>query len=345
MKKVYLVIIFVLILLMVHTSLAINKYNMDDDSEYFSKLEKLNIGGIDQYVRIIGSNEENPIILFLHGGPGFTMMPFFEKERSILDHFTIVHWDQRGAGLSYNEKINKDTMTLNQITLDARELTKWIKENYQVDKVILIGHSFGSIIGIELIDKYPEDYLAYVGVGQVVDFVKNEKLSYWYALSKALKNGDSEIVGELKSVGKPDDYGEYEDENGYDITSKYVEYYGGDIYGENNIDQLYEIIFNSSIYKNNQNDLLEGYEFSQLYFDDISIRNLDLIKSHNKFDVPVIFIQGSNDYDTPTELVKMYYEEIKSEKKMYIIDKTSHFPFYEKAEEFTKILVEELINK
>ncbi len=125
----------------------------------------IEIGGIQQGFFMRSENPENPVILFLHGGPGspelFMLIPTETSER-LEKYFTVCYWDQRGAGMSYNKNLNSLTMTVEQMVEDTRQMTEYLKSRFNQEKIYLMGHSWGSYLGVETISKYPENYWASV---------------------------------------------------------------------------------------------------------------------------------------------------------------------------------------
>ena len=144
-----------------------------------SEIKKLTIGGIEQWALIRGENITNPVLLFLHGGPGTSEMPLLRHYNKDLEkYYTIVMWDQRGAGKSNSYSVPDSSFSLQQILDDTHEITNYLKQRFNQQKIFLAGHSWGSILGILTIKNYPEDYYAYIGLGQVVNAKKNLSLSY-----------------------------------------------------------------------------------------------------------------------------------------------------------------------
>lgn len=305
-------------------------------------LEQITLGGVEQWVSIQSEDISNPILLVLHGGPGFAMMPLFhERNRELEDHFTVVNWDQRGAGMSYSGNIPTESMTLSQFLSDAHELTEYLKTRFTRNKIFILGHSSGTIIGTFLIHYYPEDYYAYGGVGQVVNVIENEQLSYDFALEQAYIDNNIVAIAELLSIGRPNENGEYKDESGYDITIMWVSYYGGEIYGKRNSEEIEMKILNSKPYVNQSNKITTGWDFSQILFNDNAIWSFDFRTSVNQVDVPVYFFTGRHDYDTPFSLVEQYYDVLSAPKKEIIwFENSAHFPFYEEPQKFNRMIIE-----
>ena len=133
-------------------------------------LEPIPLGGMDQWILIRGEDRSNPVLLWLHGGPGSPQMPIAHATTRALEaYFTVVHWDQRGAGKSNHEGFEESSMSLEQFASDTHALTQYLKQRLGVPNIILLGHSWGTMLGARVVSRWPEDYAAYVAVGQVVN--------------------------------------------------------------------------------------------------------------------------------------------------------------------------------
>ena len=167
--------------------------------------EVIHVNNNDYHIRIRTKNKENPVVLFLHGGCGAADRPFIMKWNSELASVaTLVCWDQRGAGVAYNRKIaKKEVLTKELYISDLHNVIRHLKERFNKEKIILVGHSFGSELGVWYIQQYPEDIESYVGIGQVVDATRNEQLSFEYTLREAEKKNDRRAVKVLRKIGPP----------------------------------------------------------------------------------------------------------------------------------------------
>ncbi|MDJ0689983.1 MAG: alpha/beta hydrolase [Xenococcaceae cyanobacterium MO_188.B32] len=316
-----------------------NSTNVTNKS--INSLEKITLGGIDQWISIQSKDVSQPILLVLHGGPGYAMMPLLRKRNKVLEnHFTIINWDQRGAGKSYSPTIPKKSMTLEQLILDAHELTDYLRQRFSQEKIFLIGHSFGTILGIFLIKRYPDDYFAYGGIGQVVDIIENEQLSYDFALRQALADNNTQAITELEQVGRPDEQGDYLDDSGDEVTVKWMVYYGGELYGKTSEKEIEKAILSSKIYAKNQKQWIKGWKFSQRLYYDEAVWYLDFRTQVTQVNVPVYFFTGRHDYDTPFPLVEQYYDVLNAPTKEIIwFENSAHFPFYEEPEKFNEMII------
>lgn len=315
------------------------------NAKKIESLEEIDIGGIKQSIYLTGNDTSKPILLFLHGGPGYAMMPLLHKNNRELErNFLVVNWDQRGAGLSYSKDIPKTSMTLSQFVSDVHELTSYLKTRFGKQKIFLAGHSFGTILGLKAVEKYPQDYFAYVSIGQVVSFAENEQLSYDFALKSAKQANNTTAINELTKAGRPDSKGNYKSDSGYDVTIKWVEYYGGDIYGKTSTDKLDNELYNSKIYKDSYDKIEAGWSFSNLIYYDEEVNKLDFRKQIKTIKVPIYFFSGKHDYDTPFVLAEEYYKMLTAPKKEFVwFENSAHFPFYEEPQKFNNIMINKVL--
>jgi len=164
----------------------------------------LRVGGIDQWVYVRGQDRSNPIILFVHGGPASPLSPTtWEFQRPWEEYFTMVTYDQRGAGrtfLATDPKSISDTIHISQYVSDVIDIAEQIKRRYHARKLILMGHSWGTVIGMKTALARPDLFYAYVGIGQVINTRTNERLSFEYGLDQARKTHNAEAIKELESI-------------------------------------------------------------------------------------------------------------------------------------------------
>ncbi|KAF1701670.1 alpha/beta hydrolase [Pseudoxanthomonas suwonensis] len=168
------------------------------------RYEHVRIGGIDQFVSIRGQDRANPVLLIVHGGPGFpTSGIAWWATRGLEEYFTVVHWDQRGAGktfLANDPATVAPTMQPERFIDDTGELVDWLRREFRQDKVFLLGTSWGSYIGLEYALRHPERLHAYIGMGQAVDSPESERRGYAEALERARRAGNHQAVAELESI-------------------------------------------------------------------------------------------------------------------------------------------------
>lgn len=179
------------------------------------------IGGIEQWVTIRGQDRVNPVLLFLHGGPGDVTNPWtfiiFARWEA---HFTVVQWDQRGAGRTLRKTgpAVASTMTLDRMAQDGIELTEYLRQRLGKDKIVVVAHSFGTILALRMVRARPGLYYAYVGTGQVADETKDYSAAYDALVKKAQDTKNLAALDELKSIGPPP----YSSGHGYQVQRKWA---------------------------------------------------------------------------------------------------------------------------
>jgi pimeloyl-ACP methyl ester carboxylesterase len=162
------------------------------------------LGGIDQWVMVRGESVANPPLILLHGGPGLSETGLFRHCNAPLEKsFTVVYWDQRGAGKSFDRAIPRSSMTVEQFICDLDVLVDGVRTLVGANRVVIFGHSWGSVLGVLYAARFPEKVMAYVGSGQVGDWPAGESASYAFALSEAQRRGNRRAVSKLQAIGPP----------------------------------------------------------------------------------------------------------------------------------------------
>ena len=162
------------------------------------------LGGVDQWVMIRGRSVENPLLIILHGGPGSSETALFRCFNAALEQaFTVVYWDQRGAGRSFSNSIPAASMNVDCFVGDLNELTDRLLARFGKRRVVILGHSWGSALGIVYATRFPAKVAAYVGVGQVADMAASEAASYAFALARAEGRGHRKAIKQLRAIGPP----------------------------------------------------------------------------------------------------------------------------------------------
>ncbi len=156
-----------------------------------SGIEKIELGGIDQYIITGGIDSTKPVLLFLHGGPGSPEMGFVKKFNPELEHdFVVVHWELRGSGKSYNNNISIESMTIEQFISDTQELSEYLIKRINKDKIYIMG----SYPGIKTIEKHPELFHCYFGIGQVADQYRSEKISFEWVIFQGVYDYQTSFI-------------------------------------------------------------------------------------------------------------------------------------------------------
>lgn len=300
-------------------------------------LEEIPIGGVEQWLLIRGHSLDNPILLWLHGGPGSSQMPITHAYDSELEkEFIVVHWDQRGAGKSNPSYFDESTMTYEQFISDAHQVTLYLKERFGKDKIYLLGHSWGTQIGLPLAARYPDDYHAYIGVSQVVHQEMSQGIAYeWLALKmqKSNKLKDLEI---LEGLGHPP-YNEHDD---FITFIRLVDAYKGSY--DIPFFTLARIALSSTEYTiRDMFAWMRGsYRGSGPMWSEQAYKEYNAIQQFPVLQVPVYFFQGSHDYNTPLRATIEYFELLQcpAGKQLLIFESSAHTPFLGEPEAFQQAL-------
>ena len=308
---------------------AVTTPNGIDEASY------VKIGGLDQWITIRGEDRKNPVLLLLHGGPGDATNPWgYAGFRNWLKYFTVVQWDQRGAGrtLGRNGPASASTITVERMVQDGVELADLLSKKLQKDKIVLVGHSWGSILGVFMVKARPELFYAFVGTGQVADPKQNYAVAYTALVEKATREGNSRALQELKEVGPPP----YKDGNGHAVQRKWANLFeGADAF----IASMLGFALTAPGYAlADINDWGEGQNLSAEHlFPKTSALDPKLLGG--EFAVPVFVIQGAEDFTTPTSLAKTYLNSLQAPRKAFAtIDGAGHFAVFTKQDEFLKEL-------
>lgn len=302
-----------------------------------SELIKMNIGGVGQWLLIRGENKDNPVLLMLHGGPGAAQIGFNRDYQQELEkHFIVVNWDQRGAGLSYSKTVPRESMNVEQFLLDTIEVTEFLKKEFQKDKIYLIGHSWGSILGLLAIHKYPEHFIHYFGVSQVVSMKAAEELSYELVLAKAREQNHLKAINELTAIGKPPWSSLKHDR----IHQKYLDLFGGGISHDGKF--VKELV--KKLIKSKEYTFLDVIRHMKGQLNSMKImaaemRELDLGNIY-KVEVPVTIIMGKHDMQVPNAPTLEFYEQLEAPiRECIVFENSAHSPNYEELDRFTEVVL------
>jgi pimeloyl-ACP methyl ester carboxylesterase len=309
---------------------AITSQDGIDDAKY------VQVGGIEQWITIRGEDRKNPVLLFLHGGPGDATNPWgYAGFRSWLKHFTVVQWDQRGAGrtLGKNGQSLAPTITIDRMAQDGIELTELLRKTLQKEKIVLVGHSWGSILGVFMVKARPELFYAFVGTGQVGDSTRNYAVAYEELLKKAERVGEQRAIRELREVGPPP----YANGKGYGVQRKWSNLFeGADFF----INSMFGLALTAPGYSPRDiNDWGDGQELSgQRLIPQTS--TLEAQTLSGQFALPVFVIQGAEDFTTPTSLARGFVNSLRAPRKAFVtVEGGGHFAVFMKTEVFLKELV------
>jgi len=329
----------ILLSLFIGTQLiAQNKTNL----ESIEKFEEISLGGDKQWIFYNGESVDNPVLLFLHGGPGFAQTPYSHFDsKKLKKHFIVVNWDQLGAGKSYNKEINPKTMTVNRFLNDTYELIKYLKKRFNKKKIFIVGHSWGSVLGLYTAINHPDDIYAYIGMGQAIDLLQGEKDAYNFTLDKAKEIQDSVAIKTLNDIGTPPFKGGFQSLIKQRIL---LGKYGGAFHNIG-YKEIEKIRMSSPYYNEiDQKNYMEGYGFSQYCLWD-QLMEVNFFNEKKELKAPIYFFEGRYDYGTPFALVEKYFDVLKAPcKEIVWFDNSGHFPNLEETEKYQDELIK-ILNK
>lgn len=288
----------------------------------------ITIGGIPQWLTIHGEDCANPVVLIVHGGPGNPNTPFAERlYGSWSKTFTVVQWDQRGAGKTFAaaSPAEGEMLTIEQLTRDGVEVARYAQERLGKRKIILMGGSWGSALAVHMAMSAPDLFQAYVGTAQLVSYHADTAASYAKGVALAKAAGDADSIGKLQKIGPPP----WTDPRAFGVLRRVTRKYeaqssdpapkGWFAFGQGYDTPDYEAAYEA------------GEDYSFLNFvglagDGMGPR-IDLRKLGVRFAMPVYLLQGEQDLVTPPEISRAYFEELVAPRKAFIsLARTGHDP-------------------
>ena len=345
-----------LVVVVLSTALLYRKYLQHKTAEQraitgrtgIDDLAPVRIGGIDQWIEVRGQNVNNPILLVIHGGPGLAFIPLAGSFQGPWEkYFTVVEWDQRGAGKTYasNAKdLQRRTMNVPQMEQDTLDVVNYLRSRFQRKKIFVLGHSWGSLLGLWLAHEHPGLLFAYLGVGQVVAPGENEQVAYRDALQEARSSHNEQAVGELQSIAP---YPSPDTDLGKGQTAKNWE---AALLGPKNVAAFVDgRRIATSLVSAPEYSLADdlGFLQGQLFSLEIFVPQMtkvDLSKLGPEFGVPIFFFEGRRDPYCRPSLVWDYFKTIKAAKKEFVwFDNSGHFPFFEEKERFADEMVRRVL--
>ena len=287
---------------------------------------------------IRGNSSDNPVLLFLAGGPGGTELGAMRRHLEALEQdFVVVTWDQRGTGKSYNELDPTSTLTLDRAVSDTVEVTNYLQNRFGKEKIYLVGQSWGSTLGVLALQQHPELYQAFVGVGQMVSQRETDRIFYRDTLAWARETGKSDLVATLTDIGPPPYASilDYEPLLSYE-KDVYPYDHSGNSEGEG---QMGENLFVEEYTLLEQIHIFGGVldTFTFLYS---QLQQIDFRDSATQLDVPVFLVQGRHEARGRAELANEWFAQLKApSKKMLVLDTSGHRPLFEQPQQFHQVMV------
>lgn len=295
------------------------------------------VGGIKQWITIRGDDRRNPTILILHGGPGDPDSQLAYFFRAWEHSFTVVQWDQRGAGRTYELYGNATPdMTLDQFIADGAGVADYARRRLNQPKIILLGHSWGSALGVYLTKRHPDLFCAYVGTGQIVRTADNEPRYYAYALDRVIAHDDSAGLAELRRIGPPPYRSSTQEQGVRKWLNRYL-----DSADSRFLLEAVSVALRDSRYSFEDFSQWQAGHLSfslpvmGRIYDAIDLNSLD-----DSMPLPFFIVDGRSDPLAPPDLAARYLRAIRApEKGMFLID-GGHFAFMSNSDAFLQMLIQ-----
>lgn len=306
-------------------------------------LEQVEINGSQQWISIRGQDASKPVLLFLAGGPGGSQLATARYALGGLEeHFVVVNWEQPGAGKSF-DAVDRATLTPERYIEDAHALVQYLRQRFGQDKVYVLGESWGSALGILLVQRYPELFHAFVGTGQMVAFLENDQMCYDFAVQWAQERGDTAKVAKLAGQGPPPYYGDgvawkesafLMDTFDYMNQNPAIADNGANTFRDLAAPE-YGLYDKVSWFRGVLETL--GVVYPQLW-------EVDFRQQATELDVPVYFLLGRHDVNAPTVLAEQYFTLLDAPHKEIVwFEHSGHTPWVSESDRFVEAMVDTVL--
>ncbi|BAE81812.1 alpha/beta fold hydrolase [Desulfitobacterium hafniense] len=301
--------------------------------------EYIKINGTLQYLLHYCTDPALPVLLFLHGGPGMAESTFaYAFQEGMSQLFTVVHWDQRGAGktLTKNKK-NVGYPTVDELLVDTLEVVRYLKKKYGKDKIVILGHSWGSMLGTLFVQKYPQEVLYYIGTGQFVDVVENERAGYDKLRELITEAGNLKNLAQLEKIG---DYPESNYEKPMIKKIQSIRILQGKYKIGMNFGPILKALLKSPVFRlSDLSSLVKGMSNNKELWNYMFSSNL--YSESRVYQMPVFYILGADDFQAPHTIATRYFDTIEAPlKKLFIMNGAAHFMMLDQPKGFAQILSE-----
>ena len=302
-------------------------------------METVTLGGVEQAVWLRGRDVRAPVLILLHGGPGASESALFRHyDAALEEHFVVVYWEQRGAGRSYHADIPRSSMTTARLVADLDELVDRVRSRFGAARVVLLGHSWGTVLGTLYARDHPEKVAAYVGVAQIADYARGERMSLAWALRQARERRDERALAALCAMAPAPRSVDDELELG-----RWVERFGGTLRGGLSTAKLIRAAL-----RTDEAGLLDLVRFGRgNRFSLEALRpeysRVDLTRLR-RFEVPVVFMLGRHDWHVPAVLAADYFATLEAPvERLVWFEQSAHNPPFEEPDAFVRAVVQHVL--
>ena len=300
------------------------------------------LGGLPQYIQIRGRDRRNPVLLLLNGGPGFTMLPETYTFREWEKDYTLVMWDQRGEGNTYYHSgaQAQGAMSIDRLARDGTELADYLRRHLGKDKIVVLGHSWGTMLGVHMVHLRPGLFHVYVGAGQLVDQQRGVAASLPPLLERAHRLGNERAETELRAAGPPPYSADLRQWISFLIWAQELDPPAaeqppnGPAAWWNRANLYVARLFGPPELAPTITPAVQ-FSMNSLWPDIVT----DDVAKLGRFEVPVVMVQGTEDLSTATSVAKKYYDGLEAPSKIYVpLEGRGHLAFYREPKTFLKIL-------
>jgi pimeloyl-ACP methyl ester carboxylesterase len=306
-------------------------------------MEKVKLGGAEEWITIRGKDARNPVLLFLAGGPGGTQLVAERRALAGLeDHFVVVNWEQPGSGKSF-DAVDRSKLTPDRYITDAHELVLNLRQRFGKEKVYVLGESWGSALGIMVVQRYPELFQAFIGTAQMVAFLENDQICYDFALRVAQERGDTKQVTKLKQQGPPPYYGKDVLWKSSAYLSETFDYMSKNPAISNPGFNTFQDLAGSEYGLYDKLNFVRGVldTFGVVY---PQLWDVDFRKQATRLEVPVYFLIGRHDVNAPPKLTEEYFNLLGvPHKELIWFERSGHNPWINESDKFVEVMVDRLI--
>jgi pimeloyl-ACP methyl ester carboxylesterase len=307
-------------------------------------LEPVDVNGNRQWVLIRTEDVHSPVALFVHGGPGTSELGLNRQNtRAIERYFTVVNWDQRGAGKSFAAGRDRGRMTRAQLVDDVVALSTHLAARFQQRKILLIGHSWGSVIGMLAVAKRPDLFHAYIGIGQMSRMAESERLSYEWTVEHAQAAGDQASARKLAEIGPPPYTGAWRSK--FMTERRILGKFGGEYWGSRigAFGVVLRTLLSREYTMRDRVNFFRGI-FASLDALFPELYASDLFAEVPEVKVPVWLCLGRHDYEVPNPLSARYFEALRAPRKALVwFENSAHLPNTEESEKFNAFLTDTVL--
>ena len=311
----------------------------------------VSIGGVRQGMFIRGSNENNPVLLYVTGGPSFSEYFLVDKYPTGLENFfTVCYWEERGGGISYSPQVTRESMTLEQFASDAIEVTNYLRERFRKDKIYIVAHSGGTAFAIQAVAANPQLFHSYIGVSQITRQAESERLAYKFMTNKYASAGNKKMLAEFQK------YPLLENDSVllafFNSVIRDVSMHELGIGTMHNMKSIIKGVF-FPVWMCRAYTLKEKFniwysKFSFVNKTDLrkQVINSDITAKVTQIDIPVYFISGIYDLTVNHDLAREYLKDMESPLKgFYSFANSAHSPMFEEPERFLEIMIKDVLNQ